>query len=101
MPGSPYFDETPKGILTWPKLLKVGIPVAAISILAGWHFDVLIELLMVVTGVLTILAITRKSRELLANTCKCEQMPANTNTYSKTPAITCKDQQLLASTSEY
>ena len=60
MPGSPYFDETPKGILTWPKLLKIGIPFAAISIPAGWHFDVLIEMMLVVTAALTILAITRK-----------------------------------------
>ena len=60
MPGSPYFDETPKGILTWPKLLKVGIPVTVISILAGWHFNVLIELLLGVTVVLTILAIIRR-----------------------------------------
>ena len=60
MPGSPYFDETPKGILTWPKLLKVGIPVAVISIVAGWHFDILIELLLAITGVLTILAIIRR-----------------------------------------
>ena len=60
MPGSPYFDDTPKGILNWPKLLKIGIPIAAISILAGWHFDVLIELMLVTTVVLTILAITRK-----------------------------------------
>ena len=60
MPGSPYFDETPKGILTWPKLLKIGIPIAALSAFVGWHFDVLIELLLVVTGVLTIFAITRK-----------------------------------------
>lgn len=60
MPGSPYFDERPKGLLTWPKLLKIGIPIAAISILAGWYFDVLIELLLVITGVLTILAITRR-----------------------------------------
>jgi len=60
MPGSPYFDETPKGILTWPKLLKIVIPIAVLSILAGWHFDVLIELLLGVTGVLTILAIIRK-----------------------------------------
>ena len=60
MPGSPYFDETPKGILTWPKLLTVGIPVTVISTIAGWHFDVLIELLLVTTGALTILAITRK-----------------------------------------
>ena len=60
MPGSPYFEETPKGILTWPKLLKIGIPISAISILAGWHFDVLIELIVVVTAALTLLAITRK-----------------------------------------
>ena len=60
MPGSPYFDETPNGILTWPKLLKVGIPIAAISVFAGWHFDVLIELLLVITGILAILAITRQ-----------------------------------------
>ena len=60
MPGSPYFDETPKGILTWPILLKIGMSIAAIAILAGWHFDVLIELILVITGVLTILAITRK-----------------------------------------
>ena len=60
MPGSPYFDETPKGILTWPILLKMGIPIAAISILTGWHFDVLIELLLIITGILTILAVIRK-----------------------------------------
>ena len=60
MPGSPYFDETPKGILTWPKLLKIGIPIVVIAILAGWYFDVLIELILVITGVLTILGITRK-----------------------------------------
>ena len=60
MPGSPYFDGTPKGILTWPKLLKIGMPVSVTSIVAGWHFDVLIELLLVVTGVLTILAVIRK-----------------------------------------
>ena len=60
MPGSPYIDETPKGILTWPKLLKIGMSIAAIAILAGWHFDILIELILVTTGVLTILAITRK-----------------------------------------
>ena len=60
MPGSPYFDETPKGILTWPKLLKMGIPIAVISILTGWHFDLLIELLLIITGILTILAVIRK-----------------------------------------
>ena len=60
MPGSPYLDEPPKDLLTWPKLLKVGIPIAAISVFAGSHFDVLIELLLVITGILAILAITRQ-----------------------------------------
>ena len=23
MPGSPYFDDVPKGILTWPILMKI------------------------------------------------------------------------------
>ena len=60
MPGSPYFDERPKGLLTWPKLLKVGIPIAIFFALIGWHFDVLIELVIVVTIILTIFAVTRK-----------------------------------------
>ena len=60
MPGSPYFDETPRGILTWPRLLKVGIPIALLFIVVAWHLDVLIELLLLVTAILTILAIFRK-----------------------------------------
>lgn len=60
MPGSPYFDETPKGILTWPKLLKIGLPIFGLLLIAGWHFDVLIELLLMVTVLLTLLAIIRK-----------------------------------------
>jgi len=60
MPGSPYFDETPKGILTWPKLLKVGIPIFIALLLFGWRFDIITELLLVITLVLTILVIIRK-----------------------------------------
>ena len=30
MPGTPYLDQPPKGLLTWPKLLRlVGLPLAA------------------------------------------------------------------------
>ena len=60
MPGTPYFEQRPKGLLTWPKLLKVGIPSAIFFVLTGWHFDVLIELVLVVTITLTIFAVTRK-----------------------------------------
>lgn len=60
MPGSPYFDETPKGILTWPKLLKVGIPIFTALLLFGWRFGIITELLLVITLVLTILVIIRR-----------------------------------------
>ena len=32
MPGSPYFDEIPKGLITWPKLLKIAIPISCITL---------------------------------------------------------------------
>ncbi|MDA8545520.1 hypothetical protein N9K60_01895 [Candidatus Poseidoniales archaeon] len=60
MPGSPYFDERPKGLLTWPKLLKIGIPIFTALLLFGWRFDIITELLLVITLVLTILVIIRK-----------------------------------------
>lgn len=60
MPGSPYFDERPKGLLTWPKLLKVGIPIFIALLLFGWRFGIITELLLVITLVLTILVIIRK-----------------------------------------
>ena len=60
MPGSPYFDGTPKGILTWPKLLKIVIPIVMLSIFIGWHFEVLIELLSIITALLFISAYIRK-----------------------------------------
>tara|TARA_Y100001978_G_scaffold123798_1_gene110440 strand:- start:609 stop:803 length:195 start_codon:yes stop_codon:yes gene_type:complete len=60
MPGSPYFDEIPKGILTWPKLLTIATPVTGLLLLVGWKYDALIELLLTFTVMLVLLAIYRK-----------------------------------------
>jgi hypothetical protein len=43
MPGSPYLEEIPPGLLTWPKLLMFSIPtLSAITIVAWWQ-NLLIE----------------------------------------------------------
>ena len=60
MPGSPYFDGTPKGLLTWPKLLKIGLPIMSIVILIGWRYDILIEILLCISVVLMLLSVLRK-----------------------------------------
>lgn len=49
MPGSPYLDEPPKGLLTWPKLLRTaGLPAAVILGACAYH-GVLLEALVVIT----------------------------------------------------
>jgi hypothetical protein len=49
MPGSPYLDQPPKGLLTWPKLLRLaGLPLAAFLVVA-WSYDVLIEAVVIIT----------------------------------------------------
>ena len=60
MPGSPYFDKTPKGILTWPKLLKIGLPIALLAFSAGYYFDVLLEIMLTATLLLGVTAVIRR-----------------------------------------
>ena len=60
MPGSPYFDGTPKGLLTWPKLFKIGLPMMSVVILIGWRYDILIEILLGITIVLMLVSLIRK-----------------------------------------
>jgi hypothetical protein len=33
MPGSPYLDEPPKGLLTWPALLRLSVPITGLVVL--------------------------------------------------------------------
>jgi hypothetical protein len=43
MPGTPYLEEAPKGLMTWPKLLKISIPVLSSLTAVAWWNDVLLE----------------------------------------------------------
>ncbi|MGA0240543.1 MAG: hypothetical protein ACO3L7_04290 [Poseidonia sp.] len=60
MPGSPYLDEPPKGLLTWPKLLRLaGLPLLAF-LSASAYYGVLFEALVIIT--LTMLVVNWLAR---------------------------------------
>jgi hypothetical protein len=60
MPGSPYLDEPPKGLMTWPRLLKITVPFAVVGMVAAVYVDAVFQVLAVFTGVLFITAFVRR-----------------------------------------
>jgi hypothetical protein len=42
MPGTPYLDQPPKGLLTWPRLLKLTIPTLSVLTIVAWWQGLLI-----------------------------------------------------------
>ena len=60
MPGSPYFDGTPKGILTWPKLFTIALPIAVVFAIIAWQNEILVEGILAITIGLLILAAIRR-----------------------------------------
>ena len=60
MPGSPYLDEPPKGLMTWPRLLKITVPFAVVGMVAAVFLDAVFQVLAVFTGVLFIAAFVRR-----------------------------------------
>ena len=60
MPGSPYLDEPPKGLMKWPRLLKLTVPFAVVGMLAAVYLDAVFQVLAVFTGVLFITAFVRR-----------------------------------------
>jgi hypothetical protein len=60
MPGSPYLDEPPKGLMTWPRLLKITVPFAVVGMFASVYVDAVFQVLAVFTGVLFITAFVRR-----------------------------------------
>jgi hypothetical protein len=60
MPGSPYLDEPPKGLMTWPRLLKITVPFAVVGMVAAVYLDAVFQVLAVFTGVLFITAFVRR-----------------------------------------
>ena len=60
MPGSPYLDQPPKGLLTWPKLLRLaGLPLLGF-LSASAYYGVLFEALVIIT--LTMLVVNWLAR---------------------------------------
>ncbi|MEK9731032.1 MAG: hypothetical protein VW230_04660 [Candidatus Poseidoniales archaeon] len=57
MPGSPYLEEIPKGLLTWPRLLIRVVPLLVLVLASAWYLDLLVEvgLAILIIGTITAL----------------------------------------------
>jgi hypothetical protein len=57
MPGSPYMEEIPKGLLTWPRLLIRVVPLLVLVLASAWYLDLLVEvgLAILIIGTITAL----------------------------------------------
>lgn len=60
MPGSPYLDEPPKGLLTWPILLRLMVPTFSILGIASWWMGYLLEFLILLTVTGAVLFVVRR-----------------------------------------
>ena len=60
MPGSPYLEEPPKGLLTWPVLLRLMIPTFSILAIASWWMGYLLEFLILLTITGAVLFVVRR-----------------------------------------
>ncbi len=60
MPGSPYLDEPPKGLLTWPALLRLSVPSFVALALASWWMGYLLEFLILLTITGLIVLVVRR-----------------------------------------
>ena len=60
MPGTPYLDQPPQGLMTWPKLLKISIPILAALTAVAWWNNVLLEWGIFLTIGLTISFLIRR-----------------------------------------
>ena len=49
MPGSPYLEEPPKGLLTWPVLLRMTVPTLLALMIAAWWTGFLLEFFILLT----------------------------------------------------
>jgi hypothetical protein len=49
MPGSPYLEEPPKGLLTWPAFLRMTVPTLFALTIVAWWTGFLLEFLILLT----------------------------------------------------
>ncbi len=60
MPGTPYLEEPPPGLLTWPKLLALTLPTFGALTAVAWWQNLLIEWAILVTISLTVSFLIRR-----------------------------------------
>ncbi|MGB0602870.1 MAG: hypothetical protein ACPGNS_04630 [Candidatus Poseidoniaceae archaeon] len=60
MPGTPYLENAPEGLMTWPKLLKISLPILSALTAVAWWNEVLLEWGIFLTVGLTISFLTRR-----------------------------------------
>ena len=60
MPGSPYLEEPPKGLLTWLVLLRMTVPTLLALIIAAWWTGFLLEFLILLTISGLVLLVVRR-----------------------------------------
>ena len=60
MPGSPYLEEPPKGLLTWPVLIRMTVPTLLALTIAAWWNGFLLEFLILLTITGLILLVVRR-----------------------------------------
>ena len=60
MPGSPYLEEPPKGLLTWPVLLRMTVPTLLALIIAAWRTGFLLEFFILLTISGLVLLVVRR-----------------------------------------
>lgn len=58
MPGSPYLEKTPKGLLTWQRFSKQFVAISILALGLGMYFDVLLYVIgaVVVLGTVRFVA---------------------------------------------
>lgn len=60
MPGTPYLEEPPKGLLTWPKLLQMTVPTLLALGIVSWWTGYLLSFFILITITLTLTLFLRR-----------------------------------------
>ncbi len=60
MPGSPYFEEIPRGLMTWPKLLTYSILPLILTLFFAAKYGLLFETFSILALSFIVLGLLRK-----------------------------------------
>ena len=60
MPGTPYLEKPPEGLMTWPQLLKISLPILTAFTAVAWWNNALLEWGIFLTIGLTVSLLMRR-----------------------------------------